>query len=98
MVNLSDQQKINRASENRRNNECDVIGYFLKFQSIKEGKKRDLHINDFQFKDTRDAFNHMNEGYFYDKDKISESYINMIECRGADTNIFKKINYLIGFS
>ena len=44
----------------------DVVGFFLYKKSIQEGQKRDLQINDFIFEDTKEAFNNMNQGYFYD--------------------------------
>ena len=98
MVNLTETEKNQRLTELRSNNERDVIGYFLNAKSINEGLKRDLQIDDFIFQDTRSAFAHMLEGYFYDHDKMSENYESMMICRGADSNINKKINYLIGIS
>jgi hypothetical protein len=98
MVNLTETQKNQRLIELRNINERDVIGFFLNTKSIQEGIKRDLQVNDFKFQDTRDAFAHMLEGYFYDHDKMSDNYESMMLCRGADSNIFKKINYLIGLS
>jgi len=98
MVNLTEKEKNQRLTELRSNNERDVIGYFLNAKSISEGLKRDLQIDDFIFQDTRSAFAHMLEGYFYDHDKMSENYESMMICRGADSNINKKINYLIGIS
>ena len=98
MVELTKTQKNQRLTELRSNNERDVIGYFLNAKSINEGLKRDLQIDDFIFQDTRSAFAHMLEGYFYDHDKMSENYESMMICRGADSNINKKINYLIGIS
>ena len=98
MVNLTETEKNQRLTELRSNNERDVIGYFLNAKSINEGLKRDLQIDDFIFQDTRSAFAHMLEGYFYDHDKMSENYESMMLCRGADSNINKKINYLIGIS
>ena len=98
MVNLTETEKNQRLTELRSNNERDVIGYFLNAKSINEGLKRDLQIDDFIFQDTRSAFAHMLEGYFYEHDKMSENYESMMLCRGADSNINKKINYLIGIS
>ena len=98
MVNLTEKEKNQRLTELRNMNERDVIGYFLNTKSIDEGLKRDLQIDDFRFQDTRSAFAHMTEGYFYDHDKMSENYESMMLCRGADSNINKKINYLIGIS
>lgn len=98
MVNLTETDKNQRLTELRSNNERDVIGYFLNAKSINEGLKRDLQIDDFIFQDTRSAFAHMLEGYFYEHDKMSENYESMMLCRGADSNINKKINYLIGIS
>jgi hypothetical protein len=98
MVNLTDKDKNQRLTELRHINERDVIGFFLNTKSIQEGIKRDLQVNDFKFQDTRGAFAHMVEGYFYDHDKMSDNYESMMLCRGADSNIFKKINYLIGLS
>ena len=63
------------------------------------GFKKDKNlINDFIFEDTREAFNNMNQGYFYDHEKMSDNYQEMMLCRGPDSNIAKKINYLIGIS
>lgn len=98
MVNLTKTQENQRLTELRNINERDVIGYFLSAKSIQEGTKRDLQVDDFKFQDTRDAFAHMTEGYFYEHDKMSENYESMMVCRGADSNIYKKINYLIGIS
>jgi hypothetical protein len=98
MVNLTKTQENQRLTELRNINERDVIGYFLNAKSIQEGTKRDLQVDDFKFQDTRDAFAHMTEGYFYEHDKMSENYESMMVCRGADSNIYKKINYLIGIS
>jgi|TARA_B110000238_G_scaffold14786_1_gene14445 hypothetical protein len=98
MVVLTDMQKTKRRSENIQNNERDVVGFFLYKKSIQEGQKRDLQINDFIFEDTREAFNNMNQGYFYDHEKMSDNYQEMMLCRGPDSNIAKKINYLIGIS
>jgi len=92
------EEKANRMVEIRRVNERDVIGFFLNIGSIKEGTKRDLQPTDFIYKDTREAFNDMSQGYFYEKDKMSNNFQNMIICRGADSNVFKKINYLIGMA
>ena len=33
----------------------------------------------------------MNQGYFYDHEKMSDNYQEMMLCRGPDSNIAKKI-------
>jgi len=79
-----------RQYEHRRNAECDIIGVFLAAKSIEEGTKRDLHAYDFGWRDTREAYLNMTTGKF-----DTEKHEEMIICRGADSNVGIKINWLI---
>ena len=95
MVALSAEDKNKVKYESRMNCEHDIIGSFLITKSIKEGVKRDLQISDFRHLETRQAYTDMLQGLFYNLEEASELYKSMVICRGADSNVGVKINYLI---